>query len=136
MCSSDLNLACSDAICSALQFINFWQDVEIDFRKDRIYLPQDELARHGVDEAQLRAGRCDGPFRELMRFQVDRARALMLAGRPLVERLDGRFRMEIAVTVQGGLRILEKLEAAGYDMFRRRPVHRWHDWPLLLWRAL
>ena len=127
----------SDCICSALQLINFWQDVDIDYRtKDRVYLPQDEMRRFGVTEAQLADRRCDAAFRELMRFQVDRARALMLDGKPLLARLEGRFRLEIAVTIEGGLRILEKLERADYDMFARRPVHRWFDWPLLFWRAL
>lgn len=131
------NLLHSDRICSALQLINFWQDVDIDFAtKDRVYLPQDEMRRFGVTEAQLRERRCDPPFQALMRFQVERARRMMLDGKPLLDGLDGRFRLEIAVTIQGGLRILEKLEKAGYDMFRRRPVHRWFDWPLLLLRAL
>lgn len=133
---SEENLGLSDAICSALQLVNFWQDVDVDFGKNRIYLPQDEMGRFGVREAQLAERRCDAPFRDLMRFQVERTRRLMLAGQPLVERLEGRFRLEIAVTVQGGLRILEKLERADYDMFRRRPRHRWYDWPLLLFRAL
>ncbi len=127
----------SDCICSSLQLINFWQDVDVDFRtKDRVYLPQDDLGRFGVTEAHLRERRCDEAFRALMRFQVERARAMMLEGAPLLASLAGRFRMEIAVTIQGGLRILEKLERAGYDMFRRRPVHRWYDWPLLFGRAL
>jgi phytoene synthase len=131
------NLRDSDRICTALQLINFWQDVDIDCAtKDRIYLPQDEMRRHGIGEEQLRERRCDAPFRELMRFQVDRARRLMLEGKPLVGRLEGRFRLEIALTVQGGLRILEKLERAGYDMFRRRPVLKPLDWPLLFARAL
>jgi len=131
------NLRHSDRICSALQLINFWQDVDIDCAtKDRIYLPQDELRRFGVTEAQLRERRCDARFRDLMRFQVERARAMMLDGQPLVAGLEGRFRLEIALTVQGGLRILEKLEGAGYDMFRQRPVHRWYDWPLLFLRTL
>jgi phytoene synthase len=131
------NLRLSDSICSSLQLINFWQDVRIDYEtRDRIYLPQDEMRRFGVTEAQLREHRCDGPFRELMRFQAERARRMMMEGKPLVDRLEGRFRMEIAITVQGGLRILEKLERAGYDMFRHRPVHRWYDWPVLFARAL
>jgi phytoene synthase len=134
--SSPANCELSDRICSALQIINFWQDVDVDFRKDRIYLPQDELRRFCVSEEQIAARRCDGPFRELMRFQVSRARSMMLAGAPLLQNLEGRFRLEIAITMQGGLRILEKLERAGYDMFRHRPVHRWFDWPVLLLRAL
>ena len=130
------NCALSDRICTALQLINFWQDLEVDFRKDRIYLPQDEMQRFGVGEEHLRRGLCDRAFRDLMRYQVERARRLMLEGKPLVDRLEGRLRMEIAITVQGGLRILEKLERAGYDMFRRRPAHRWFDWPVLFVRAL
>jgi len=130
------NCELSDRICSALQIINFWQDVEADFAKDRIYLPQDEMRRFGVTEEQIAARRCDTPFRDLLHFQVERARRMMLAGAPLLRQLDGRFRLEIAITVQGGLRILEKLENSGYDMFRHRPVHRWFDWPVLFLKAL
>jgi squalene synthase HpnC len=126
----------SDRICSALQLVNFWQDIEIDYAKDRIYLPQDEMLRFGVTEAQLAARRSDGPFRDLLRFQTDRARRMMLEGAPLVRHLTGRFRLEIAITVQGGLRILEKLERADYDVFRHRPLLRSFDWPLLFFRAL
>ena len=134
--NSPENLEYSDRICTALQIINFWQDVAIDFRKDRIYLPLDEMRRFGVTEEHLAQQRCDRPFQDLMRFQVERARRLMMEGKPLVDRLEGRFRLEIAITVQGGLRILEKLEQAQYDMFRHRPVHRWFDWPLLFMRSL
>jgi len=131
------NCKFSDCICSALQLINFWQDVGIDYEtKNRIYLPQDEMRRFGVGEDHLRQRICDPAFRELMRFQADRAHRMMLEGQALVRNLDGRFRLEIAITVQGGLRILEKLERGRYDMFRRRPVHRWFDWPLLFLRGL
>ena len=131
------NLALSDRICSALQLINFWQDVGIDYAtKNRVYLPQDEMKRFGVTEEHLRQRRCDRAFQELMRFQVERARALMFEGKPLLEELEGRFRLEIAITVQGGLRILDKLEQAHYDMFRHRPAHQWFDWPLLFLKAL
>ncbi len=135
--TDESSLRQSDCICSALQLINFWQDVRIDYEtKDRVYLPQDEMRRFGVGEEHLRAQRCDGAFRALMRFQVERTQQLMLEGAPLVRALSGRLRMEIALTVQGGLRILEKLEAAGYDMFRRRPVLRTLDLPVLFFRAL
>jgi squalene synthase HpnC len=134
---SEANRRHSDAVCSALQLINFWQDVDVDLRtRDRIYLPQDDMRRFGVGEDQLRAGRCDAAFQALMRFQTERARRMMLEGKALLADLEGRFRLEIALTVQGGLRILEKLEHAGYDMFRRRPVLKWFDWPLLLSRIL
>ena len=60
----------------------------------------------------------------------------MNEGKPLLRNLEGRFRLEIAITVQGGLRILEKLERADYDLFRHRPLHQWFDWPVLLCRAI
>lgn len=132
----DENLACSNAICSALQLINFWQDVEIDFRKDRIYLPLDEMARFGVSEGQIAARDASGGWWDLMRFQIARARSMMLEGSPLVGRLPGRIGLEIRAVVQGGLRILEKIEGARGDVFRYRPVLRSWDWPLLFARAL
>ena len=135
--NSPENCDFSDRICSALQLINFWQDVRIDYEtKDRIYLPQDEMRHCGVTEEHLRQHLCDPAFRDLMRFQVDRTRQMMLEGKALVQNLEGRFRLEIAITVQGGLRILEKIEHAEYDIFRSRPVHRWFDWPLLFIKAL
>lgn len=134
--TSETDLAQSDAICSALQLVNFWQDVAQDFARGRIYLPQDEMARHGVGERHIAQSICDDAWRALMAFQVDRTRALMRSGAPLAARLPGRVGLEIRATVQGGLRILEKIERAGYDVFRRRPVLRGLDWPLLLARAL
>lgn len=130
------NLAHSDSICSALQLVNFWQDVAIDFGKNRIYLPQDEMAGHGVTERHIAERVADDAWRALMRFQVERARGMLLDGAPLGRALPGRIGLEIRATVQGGLRILEKLERAGYDMFRHRPVLKWHDWPVILARAL
>jgi squalene synthase HpnC len=134
--SDGINVAASDSVCSALQLINFWQDVEIDFRKNRIYLPQDEMARFGVSEAQIAAGDVSGGWWSLMRFQIERARTLLLSGAPLTRRLPGRIGLELRTVVQGGLRILEKLERARGDVFRHRPVLRRLDWPLLLCRAL
>ena len=134
--TSETELEQSDAICTSLQLVNFWQDVAIDYAKGRIYLPQDEMAAHGVSEAQIGAQRCDDAWRALMAFQVHRSRELMRHGTPLGADLPGRSGLEIRATVQGGLRILEKIETAGYDVFRRRPVLEWRDWPLVLWRAL
>jgi squalene synthase HpnC len=130
------NLARSDAICSALQLVNFWQDVEIDFCKNRIYLPQDEMARFGVNEAQIAARSASDGWWDLMRFQIQRARNMMLAGAPLATRLPGRIGLEIRTVVQGGLRILEKIENARGDIFSHRPVLGPFDWPLMLTRAL
>jgi phytoene synthase len=135
--TTESNLRQSDAICTALQLVNHWQDVDVDYtRDDRVYLPQDEMARLGVSERHLAEKRCDGTWRALMNFQVDRARALMLSGSALGRALPGRVGLEIRATVQGGLRILEKIERNGYDVFRRRPVLRALDWPLLLLKAL
>jgi len=135
--TSDSDLRQSDAICSALQLINHWQDVDIDYTKDkRVYLPQDDMARFGVTERHLKEKICDPAFEALMSFQVDRARQLMLSGSGLGKTLPGRVGLEIRATVQGGLRILEKIEQAGYDVFRRRPVLKPLDWPLLLLKAV
>jgi phytoene synthase len=134
--TSETELRQSDAICTSLQLINFWQDAAIDYAKGRIYLPQDEMARHGVTEGHVAAQRCDAAWRSLMAFQVGRTRELMLSGAPLGRELPGRLGLEIRATVQGGLRILEKIERAGYDVFRRRPLLRWFDWPLVAARAL
>jgi squalene synthase HpnC len=135
--TTDSDFRRSDAICTALQLINHWQDVALDYSKDnRVYLPQDEMARFGVSERHLREKICDQAFRSLMAFQVERARALMLSGQELGKSLPGRIGLEIRATVQGGLRILEKIERVGYDVFRRRPMLKALDWPLLLLKAL
>ena len=135
--TTDSELAQSDAICSALQLINFWQDVDVDYTKDgRVYLPQDDMAAHGVDERHLAEKSCDAAWRALMAFQVSRTKDLLSRGAPLGRALPGRIGLEIRATVQGGMRILEKIERAGYDVFRRRPVLRMLDWPLLMARAV
>ena len=135
--TNESNLRNSDAICSALQLINHWQDVDIDFVKDnRVYLPQDEMARFGVSERHLADKICDDAWRALMAFQVDRARSLMLSGAHLGGRLPGRIGLEIRATIQGGLRILDKIERARYDVFRRRPKLGALDWPLVFLRAV
>jgi phytoene synthase len=129
------NLTLSDHICTSLQLINFWQDVAIDWKKNRIYLPQADLADFGVGEAHLAEGRVDDPWRELLAFQVQRARAMMLAGAPLARRLPGRPGWELRLGVQGGLRILEKIEGVGFDVFRQRPTLTKTDLPAMAWRA-
>lgn len=135
--TTDSDLRRSDAICTSLQLVNFWQDVDLDYTKDRrVYLPQDEMARYGVSERHLRERVCDDAWKNLLAFQTKRTRELMLEGAPLGDSLPGRVGLEIRATVQGGLRILEKIERAGYDVFRRRPILRAFDWPLLLLRAV
>jgi squalene synthase HpnC len=130
------NLRDADAICSALQLINFWQDVGIDIEKGRIYLPQEDLARFGVPEADIVAHRDTPAWRALMAFEVERARALMLSGAPLAARLPGRIGWELRLVIQGGLRILECIERADYDVYRRRPRLGKPDYMKMAWRAL
>lgn len=130
------NIADSDAICSSLQLINFLQDVAIDREKERIYVPLDDMARFGVTAAQLDRGAVDGPFRALLQFEIDRAREMMLDAAPLAKRLPGRIGWELRMVVQGGLRILERIEGADYDVFRRRPKLALRDWVVIGWRAI
>ena len=126
----------SDAICSALQLINFLQDVAIDSKKYRIYIPQEDLAKFNVSEQSIAEGKVDHRWRALMQFQVTRARSLILKGAPLATHVGGRLGWELRFIVHGGLRILEKIEANKYDVFQRRPTLKKYDWLLLGWRAL
>ncbi|MBI5861201.1 MAG: squalene synthase HpnC [Rhodocyclales bacterium] len=133
------NLKDSDAICSALQLINHWQDVGIDAGKGprgRIYLPADDMANFGVSAESILRRSTSAEFCALMHFEVERARALMHSGAPLGRRLPGRIGMEIRAIIAGGLRILEKIEAVDYDVFNRRPTLKATDWPRLGLRAL
>jgi squalene synthase HpnC len=130
------NVRDSDAICTALQLINFWQDVALDQQKERIYVPLEDLARFAMSPAHLHDPAMHGKWRALMRFEVERTRALMLSGAPLAWRLPGRIGLELRLVVHGGLRILEAIEEVDYDVFRRRPALRRPDWLKVFWRAL
>ena len=117
----------SDAICNALQLINFWQDLSEDLPRGRYYLPQDRCAAHGTTQA--------APVRALVAEQVQWARALMLEGAPLVHRVPGRMGWELRLVVQGGLAILDKIAALDHASWRERPRLHKTDGPRLLWRA-
>ena len=130
------SLAQSDAICSALQLINFWQDVSVDVPRGRHYLPDDDCARHGVPRAALAAGHDSVAVRALVRDEVEWARALMLKGAPLVHRVPGRAGWELRAVVQGGLCILDRIEAIGFDTLRKRPKIGRADALPIAWRAL
>ena len=138
----DAALAQSDAICSALQLINFWQDPSVDLPRGRFYLPAADCAAHGLTQDDLRAFRPLGPAPPppdaiaLLADEVAWARALMQRGAPLVHRLPGRAGWELRFVVQGGLRILDKIEALGFDTFSRRPTIGAADAPRLAWRAI
>jgi squalene synthase HpnC len=126
----------SDRICTGLQLANFWQDVAVDWGKGRIYLPQDELARFDLDESALADGGRSGNWAALMRAQTDRARRMLESGAPLTHRLPGRIGWELRLVVQGGLRILERIDRVDGDVFRRRPRLRAGDWLLMATRSL
>ena len=129
-------IAWSDAICTALQLINHWQDVALDWQRDRIYLPLEDLARYGVSVDQLAASRADDRWCALLCFELERARTLMQSGAPLADTLPGRIGLELKLIVAGGLRIVEKIVAVDFDVFRRRPKLNALDWPLLFKRTL
>jgi squalene synthase HpnC len=126
----------SDAICTGLQLTNFWQDVAVDRAKGRVYLPHEDLVRFGVSEAQIAAARVDAAWTTLMRFEVERARQLLVAGSPLARTLGGRIGLELRLVVQGGLRILERIDQSHGDVFQRRPLLGAADWLLMGWRSL
>jgi len=129
------NLVHADAICTGLQLVNFWQDVRIDWRKQRIYLPREDLLRHHVTDEDIATCRLTPAWRDLMAFQVSRTRALLHSGAPLTRRLPGRIGLELRLVIQGGLRILERIELCGYDVFMNRPQLGMKDWAIMLWRS-
>jgi squalene synthase HpnC len=129
-------LAESDAVCTALQLINFWQDLSIDLPRGRVYIPAADAARVGLDAQQLRAGADSDASRALVRSLVAWARATMCAGAPLAHRLRGRIGWELRLVVQGGLIVLDKIEAGGCNALSQRPTVKRADWPRLVWHAL
>jgi squalene synthase HpnC len=126
----------SDAICTALQLTNFWQDLERDWRIGRVYAPRQDRERTGAREADLEARRLTPEWRQLLTELAGRTRALFDEGRPLMDSLGGRLKWELRATWLGGVRILDQLDVVGYDVFRSRPTLRSRDVPALAWRAL
>lgn len=126
----------SDCICSALQLINFWQDLGVDIPRGRYYIPAEDCGPQGLDPMAPRTWAADPNAARLVAVEVDWARDLMAEGAPLVHRLRGRAGWELRLVVQGGLRILDKIAAAGFNSFRVRPRLASWDWPVLFWRAL
>ena len=126
----------SDCICTALQLINFWQDLSVDIPRGRIYLPADAWQRHGVTEAQLLALDDSPDAINLIAACARSARATMLKGSQLPRQVPGRAGWELRLVVQGGLRILDKINALGFNTFKTRPkLGRW-DFVVMGWRAL
>ncbi len=130
------SLAQSDCICSALQLVNFWQDLSIDIPRGRIYLPADGFAPHSVDESDLLRLEVNEATRGLIATNVSWAQALMLRGAPLVKKIPGRAGWELRLVVQGGLRIAEKIEALNFATLQQRPKLNAWDVTVMLWRAV
>lgn len=118
---SDAADAASDAVCTALQLANFWQDFGVDWRNGRVYLPGEELRIHGASEQDLNDAAMTPPWRAAMRAAVQRTRRLFAAGRPVTDAVTGRLRWELRATWLGGMRILDKVEALGYNTLHHRP---------------
>jgi hydroxysqualene synthase len=125
----------SDRICTALQLINFWQDLGVDLPRGRFYLPAEDCRAHGLDPDLPATWPGHPRAPQLVAFEAHWARSLMLEGVPLVHRVPGRAGWELRLVAQGGLRVLDRLEADGFDSFRVRPRLRAWDLPLLLWRG-
>ena len=111
----------SDNICTALQLTNFWQDIAVDFSRDRIYLPQEDMARFHYTLDDLRAGCGDAHWQELLAFEIARTRELFERGRALPEEVQPKLRTQLRLTWLGGMTILSKIENVSCDIFRRRP---------------
>jgi squalene synthase HpnC len=111
----------SDFTCTALQLANFWQDVIVDYAKDRIYLPLEDLARFGCSEDQIARREFNPAFRELMRFEVDRARGLFAQGIPLVKMVDKHLAADLDLFSRGGLAILDMIGEQDYNVLKARP---------------
>ncbi|WP_332814617.1 squalene synthase HpnC [Ramlibacter sp.] len=129
------SMAQSDSICTALQLINFWQDISQDLARGRRYLPESDCRAHGVDPV-LPAAAPPQRRQALVRAECEWARELMRAGAPLVRRVPGRAGWELRGVVQGGLRILDRIAALGFDTFAHRPKLRALDMPVIAARML
>jgi squalene synthase HpnC len=127
--------ALSDCICTALQLANFWQDVAVDLERDRVYLPLEDLQRFNYTLDDLRAGRVDGRWRELLKFEIARTHTLFEQGKTLPERVAPELRLQLRLTWLGGMTVLRKIESVGYDVFRRRPSLSKLDFVRLYFRA-
>jgi squalene synthase HpnC len=127
--------ACSDKICTALQLTNFWQDAAIDYKKGRIYFPQDELAEFNVVETVFELNENNLNLKALLKYNVDRTRSLFDEGNKLTMYLSGRLKFEIKWTILGGLEILRKIEKNNYNVLQKRPVLNKMDFLNLLLKS-
>lgn len=133
----EVRAARSDDICTALQLTNFWQDVRGDLvERDRVYVPEEDLDRFPGSREALRSGRTTAALRDCLAFEVERTRALFSRGLGLVDLVDGRLRREVRLFAAGGLAILDRIEAAGYDVLSARPRLGRGDVARLVWKEI
>jgi squalene synthase HpnC len=118
----DKRFRMSDATCSALQLANFWQDVKVDFAKDRVYLPQDDMQRFRVTDATIRQGIATPEFRSLLKHEVEFTRDLFRQGLPLIEMVDRDLAVDLDLFSRGGLEILNAIAHRDYDVLSARPA--------------
>lgn len=135
-CGDDRLDAASDAVCTALQLTNFWQDLERDWSNGRLYVPLADRDAAGARDEDLDAGRITPEWRSVLGEMAARTRELFDRGRPVCDGVRGRLRWELRLTWLGGRRILDKLERSGFDVFQHRPTLSAADLPVLLWQAL
>jgi phytoene synthase len=126
----------SDAVCTALQLTNFWQDLAIDWRRGRLYVPLEDRDRAWARESDLDAGRMTPEWQTALRAVAARTRDLFRTGQDVCDGVDGRLRWELRLTWLGGSRILERTEAVGFDVFNHRPTLTPRDALTLVWRAV
>jgi squalene synthase HpnC len=132
--------AWADAVCTALQLTNFWQDLKPDYERGRVYLPQQQAAAYSADETDLSRTETSRPWKLALAAAVARTRTLYDAGRPLCDALHGRLRLELRATWLGGVRILNRIERADFDVLARRPSLGardigWMAWRIATWTA-
>lgn len=126
----------SDSICTALQLANFWQDTSVDVKRDRLYLPQEDVEEFDCREADILNGIFTEQFRNLMAFEVQRTADFFLAGRPLLSMVEKRLSLELKMTWNGGMRILKKIHEFEYNVLRYRPILTIIDKVGLLFRSI
>ena len=126
----------SDAVCSALQLTNFWQDLERDWQNGRLYVPLAVVRETGADVRDLQRRRMSPEWRAALAIAARETRTLFAAGRPVADRVSGRLRWELRATWLGGTRILDRLESSGFDVFRSRPTLGWIDATRIGWQTL
>lgn len=132
----DESLRLSDAVCTALQLTNFYQDVSIDIKKDRIYIPLEEIQKFGVSENQFELRENNTNFEQLLKYQVERTKLLFFEGRKLISRLPKELKSQIHMTILGGEKILDMIEKMNYNVINARPKLSKLDYIMIFLRVL